>query len=599
MTPIPTTPLPVGAAATSAPGRSGPPRDERRDPGPADGRDQRAAQASVRRALAPAAVAGPLLCAVLLVAVELTGGRQLALGTWLGQGAALLVAVAVNLLVSRRAGLRLAAAQQQLGQAVHDLTGREAFLAALLESVDTEIVAVTADGQTALINQAARRAYSLSPTHTPAPLHTWTDRLALLAADGATPLGRDQLPLTRALAGEHVHAAEIVLWTAQHTQRRLLVHARPVLLPDGTLAGALSASHDITVLRAEQAEMQRRNRDLDTIAKATLAVLSGADARPAICAAARDATGALAVMLFEPDPTGQTLTARTTCGLDLPELSVPVDHSSLTGRTFQSARAQVIADITSHPGTDQALLSLFRKVRGGGALRSAVFVPVVHHGRTRAVLVVTLDQPLTIEQTRVLALLELLAADAALALSREDLATELAQQAVTDPLTGLANRRRWDTELARETSRAARTGAPLSVLMLDLDHFKAYNDTRGHAAGDLLLRQTGAAWQQLLRTGDLLARVGGEEFAVLLPDCPADAAARLAAGLLRAVPDGQTCSAGAAQYAGDDPEQLLARADAALYRAKSTGRNHVQTAPTPTPTTPASHPPLRVLHGSR
>ncbi len=556
-----------------------------------DNSGRRAAEVSVRRVLAPSAVAGPLLCAVLLAAVELLGGRTLSAVVWLGQGGAVLVAVAVNLLASRRAGLRLARTQQQLSHAVADLSAREAFLAALLETMDTEVIAVTPDGRTALINQATRDAYDLDPTSGPAALRTWTDQLGLLAADGVTPLTHDQLPLVRALSGEQVHAAEIVVRPSADTERRLLVHARPVLLPDGTLAGALSASHDVTALRAQQGELERRNHDLDAIARATLAVLSGDDARAAVCQAAVDASGGLAALLFEPDPSGGTLTAHTACGLALPELSLPVDSRSLVARTYQSARAQIIPDLGTHPVADQGILALHLATPGGAGLRAAVFVPVVHQGRTRAVLVVTLERPLILEHTRVLALLELLAADAALALSREDLSRELARQAVTDPLTGLANRRRWDTEIARETRRATRTGAPLSVIMLDLDHFKNYNDTRGHAAGDLLLRQAAHAWQRLLRADDVLARLGGEEFAVLLPDCPAGGAARLAAGLLRAVPDGQTCSAGVAQYAGDPPEQLLNRADDALYRAKNTGRDRVETAPAPVD----PPPPLRVL----
>jgi diguanylate cyclase (GGDEF)-like protein len=331
-------------------------------------------------------------------------------------------------------------------------------------------------------------------------------------------------------------------------------------------------------LRLQQAELTRRTTDLDALALATNAVLTGSDARRAICSAARTISGAMSVMLFEPDATGRQLQAHHTDGLELPAVGIPVDGDSRTAQTFRTGQTQVIADVVADPGTDQALVALFHSIPGGSGLRSSVFLPVVHDGLPKAVLVVTLTRPLSTGQDRVLGLLELLAADAALALSREDLLAELGRQSVTDPLTGLANRRRWETDLRREVDRAARTGQPLSVLALDLDHFKAYNDAHGHPAGDALLRETATAWQRQLRVDDLLARTGGEEFAVLLPACSATDAARLAQALLRAVPRGQTCSAGVAQWRGGSPDELLARADAALYAAKAGGRDRVETA---------------------
>ena len=96
---------------------------------------------------------------------------------------------------------------------------------------------------------------------------------------------------------------------------------------------------------------------------------------------------------------------------------------------------------------------------------------------------------------------------------------EVGRLARTDALTRMANRRAWDDELPRELARAARSGEPLCVALLDLDHFKAYNDQHGHQAGDRLLKAAAAAWQGRLRKSDPLARYGGEEFALLLPDC--------------------------------------------------------------------------------
>ena len=146
--------------------------------------------------------------------------------------------------------------------------------------------------------------------------------------------------------------------------------------------------------------------------------------------------------------------------------------------------------------------------------------------------------------------------------------------ALTDELTGLANRRAWEQGLAREVARVAREGGQLCVAVLDLDHFKAFNDQRGHQAGDDLLEQTAEAWQRMIRATDLLSRYGGEEFALAFPAWPMEIAISVIERLRAAVPEGQTCSAGLAVWNRDETaDELVARADAALYEAKRRGRD--------------------------
>jgi diguanylate cyclase (GGDEF)-like protein/PAS domain S-box-containing protein len=159
---------------------------------------------------------------------------------------------------------------------------------------------------------------------------------------------------------------------------------------------------------------------------------------------------------------------------------------------------------------------------------------------------------------------------------RELLLAHTQAMARTDALTGLANRRAWDEELRRELARAQRTKRPVCVAMIDLDHFKAFNDERGHLAGDELLREAATTWRLVLRLGDLIARYGGEEFALLLPDCGIGDAAHVIERLRASTPLGQTCSAGVAAWDGSEsPGELIARVDAALYEAKRAGRDRL------------------------
>jgi two-component system, cell cycle response regulator len=153
-----------------------------------------------------------------------------------------------------------------------------------------------------------------------------------------------------------------------------------------------------------------------------------------------------------------------------------------------------------------------------------------------------------------------------------------------DPLTGLANRRFILTQLAGMLSGARRHHRPLTVAVIDVDHFKAVNDTRGHAEGDRVLAAVAHAMRDHIRAEDQLGRLGGEEFLALLPDADA-AAGAVAADKLRASVEevGVTVSIGWAAWEGESADELLIRADDALYVAKSRGRDCVVGAPASLP----------------
>lgn len=183
-----------------------------------------------------------------------------------------------------------------------------------------------------------------------------------------------------------------------------------------------------------------------------------------------------------------------------------------------------------------------------------------------------------------------LAEQLGLALSNVRLRVSLRQQSIIDPLTQLYNRRYMDEVLKRELARSSRNGSPLSVLVLDLDHFKRINDTFGHEAGDAILRKVALTLRENIRSGDVACRMGGEEMVVLLPECGIENAIkradilRLAIGandvLHQGQPIGATASIGVASYPehGNSMQALVHAADLALYEAKHSGRNCVRVA---------------------
>jgi diguanylate cyclase (GGDEF)-like protein len=161
-------------------------------------------------------------------------------------------------------------------------------------------------------------------------------------------------------------------------------------------------------------------------------------------------------------------------------------------------------------------------------------------------------------------------------------AVQLAALAHRDGLTGAPNRRTWDHELSRACAAARDRDEPLSVAILDLDHFKSFNDRFGHPAGDRLLEQAVTAWTAALGSQGLLARYGGEEFTVLMPATELADAVRVLERLRRATPGGQTFSAGVARWEpGSEPGEALQAADTALYEAKRAGRDRITAAGLP------------------
>jgi diguanylate cyclase (GGDEF)-like protein len=165
----------------------------------------------------------------------------------------------------------------------------------------------------------------------------------------------------------------------------------------------------------------------------------------------------------------------------------------------------------------------------------------------------------------------------------KDRSAEFEQLSVTDALTGLLNRRYIEARLAEEIKRSNRHGLAMSFMMLDVDHFKSYNDTFGHPAGDEALKMVGDVIRNTLRSADVAARFGGEEFSILLPQTTGEEAAAIAERIRHNIENADfphrqvTVSIGVASCSADlcVSADLVAAADRALYEAKRRGRNRV------------------------
>jgi diguanylate cyclase (GGDEF)-like protein/PAS domain S-box-containing protein len=355
------------------------------------------------------------------------------------------------------------------------------------------------------------------------------------------------------------------------------VTAAPACLGDDSAAFVYTV-RDITERRAHENAMRQRADELDAIATVTRAVShSGSDdARRTICDVAVGLTGAKLAVLWEADAEG-VLHNSCSVGSERSPFTVGHDQPENPSRIAMSTgRPLFIPNAGQSPHVDQRILSSFG---GQDSDASMSFRPISDATGVRGVLVLVWTPAMAEPPAQAEPLLAVLTDEAAAAMERADLLAQLAALSRTDELTGLPNRRAWEELLDREMRVARRTGQPLSVVMLDLDFFKAYNDRHGHQGGDRLLWRAAQLWRDSLRDTDVLARWGGEEFGLLLPGCDATSAELLVDRLHDVPLDGVTFSAGIAEWDGmSSSDGLIGHADAALYGAKRAGRDRTHRA---------------------
>ena len=327
----------------------------------------------------------------------------------------------------------------------------------------------------------------------------------------------------------------------------------------GTVAiGGILVEELIGRLQNRASAARARARALEVVSQAAHELGRQTNSQAAadtLCQVAIGATaGARSASVWRPSSDGRSLTVTASTDREVRGKQVPfVESGSPLLDTFASGDQRFVA------GRPSTLLQ-----------------PLILDAVTVGVLAIEwpekVDEP-SEELSQVIGLLSL---EGALALERAATLARLERVARTDDLTGLANRRAWDEHLSREIARATRTGTSLAVALLDLDHFKLYNDIHGHPAGDRLLKQVASGWTRAIRATDILARYGGEEFAVALPGATEEEAMATLERMRDEMPAEQRVSAGLVFWDGAEGENgLIGRADRALYAAKAAGRDRV------------------------
>jgi len=329
----------------------------------------------------------------------------------------------------------------------------------------------------------------------------------------------------------------------------------------------LAHIQDVTDNKASERAIANSEANLKAVAGVVRHIQAGSDARQTIVDAAATLAQAAYSSVVEPSPDGSMLRVTASTSLELIGVSTPADGGSVTAEVFRTGAEVFLSDPLEHPHAVRSLLNVT------GA-RSLLAVPVRSGSVVTAVLIVGWADRVDDLDDRRGGVVAMLADQAGVALRQASLIAELEALALTDPLTSLPNRRGWDQHLDHLLAMARRDGRPVTVAIADLDHFKAFNDTHGHQAGDKLLTRFAAVMRTAMRASDSMARWGGEEFAISLPHCGSAEAIVVLDRLRGLTPLDQTCSIGCATWNGSETaEELLARADLALYDAKSTGRD--------------------------
>ncbi|HYE99767.1 MAG TPA: diguanylate cyclase [Planctomycetota bacterium] len=497
----------------------------------------------------------------------------------------LLLAVVVHLLrrqILQRESFEssLVETVQELARSKDSLANQTQILQSMIDSMSEGVVVADEQGRFVQFNPAAQRILGRSSMElTPS---AWSREYGIFHPDGR-PFPADELPLARAIRGYDSTDVELLVRNPTVPEGALiLVNGRPYRDAQGKLRGGIVVFRDVT------AGTRAREKHLREIA-----TLSEMGELLQACHTADEAYGILAAkapILF-PGFSGSiaalrasrnVLETKTTWG---GRPAAPADGLFEIDACWALRRGQPHAAEGSAAGPACAHL--------GPASARSVCVPLGAEADVLGVFSLVADGEAAAVDADLRRLLSTVARQAGTSLGNLRLREILKNQSIRDGLTGLYNRRFLEEFLERESFRAARSGAPFGVVLIDVDHFKRFNDTHGHEAGDAVLRAIGESLRGGVRGGDVACRYGGEELVVVLPGATLEASRARAEALrervrgLRIAPRGEllgpvTVSMGVAAFPehGTTAQDVVAAADRALYRAKRDGRDRVATAAT-------------------
>jgi PAS domain-containing protein len=398
-----------------------------------------------------------------------------------GSALGLLLAGLVYVLATGRARAQAkvrAATAELAGVAAH--AGEQAdLLAAIMDSISDGVGVVDPQGEFMLLNPAAEAI--LGPPAGGGGPERWQAHYGIHLPDGVTAFPTADLPLVRALSGESTEQVEMFIRNAVRPDGvSITVSGRPLITRDGQ-AGAVAVFHDITDRKAAEAQLRAARDELADQRTYLTQILDAIDIAVVTC----DATGAI----VHANQAARDWTRTFARPVTVTETAVRVGVAALDGSAVAEQDLPLLRALTGEEIRGHEMI-----LNPPGKPRRSILVDArpLRDAAGRIVGAVTSSYDITVLHQR---------------------EADLRALASIDALTGLPNRRAWTVELPIALERARRDRVPLSIAMIDLDHFKRFNDEFGHPAGDRLLKGVAAAWKEQIRAVDLLARYAGEEAA--------------------------------------------------------------------------------------